>query len=410
MKTGVSVQKENAVTAFATTASALKEDFDPHFAESVDLLLSCLNENPQPAYRQFRAQTIEAITLISSHISPTIFAQKAEAIVAALIYIQKSNMDDTDPQRSYLLSAWQRICLVMKTDFVPYLDEILPPIFNMASLKVSMGIEGRTEAEITDVLNEIRPDDQGEKKANIMTDEIEEKDSAVQMLTVFMEELGAGYAKFAEPSIEILLGLTQFDVSDNIRINSAGALPHLIRVGKAAAPDNVAALHDLAKKFCNNIIDAMETETETECLIAQAGAIKDIMEEAGNNLLQADSVDVFSKKMLEFMAQSEKRIKENEKYQNENVDEEDGLDEEDLAVLKEENKNENELQLALAECIGMLFKTHKESCRNLVQTLQASVLPEIAKQTTKPKQKLLLFFLDDMVEFLGPDFLGPAYG
>lgn len=55
MKQGISIQKENSVTAFASTAVAIKESFDQHFNESLDLLLSCLNENPQPEYRQFRA-------------------------------------------------------------------------------------------------------------------------------------------------------------------------------------------------------------------------------------------------------------------------------------------------------------------------------------------------------------------
>lgn len=55
MKQGISIQKENSVTAFASTAVAIKENFDQHFNESLDLLLSCLNENPQPEYRQFRA-------------------------------------------------------------------------------------------------------------------------------------------------------------------------------------------------------------------------------------------------------------------------------------------------------------------------------------------------------------------
>ena len=41
-------------------------------------------------------------------------------------------------------------------------------------------------------------------------------------------------------------------------------------------------------------------------------------------------------------------------------DEEDRLDDEDLAVLKEENKNEHELKICLAEIFGILFKTHKD--------------------------------------------------
>lgn len=155
----------------------------------------------------------------------------------------------------------------------------------------------------------------------------------------------------------------------------------------------------------------METETETDCLIAQAQALKEIVEEAGNNLLQPESVNQFYKKVLEFVQQSENRIKENTKYESENTGgaEEDQLDEEDLQVLKEENKTEQELQVSLAECLGILFKTHKEHCRELVQVLHTTVLPAAAADGSKHKQKLLLFILDDMVEFLGPDFLGPLY-
>jgi len=104
----------------------------------------------------------------------------------------------------------------------------------------------------------------------------------------------------------------------------------------------------MAKAYSNNLIEAMETETETDCLIAQAQALKEIVEEAGNNLLQPESVNQFYKKVLEFVQQSENRIKENTKYESENTGgaEEDQLDEEDLQVLKEENKTEQELQVS----------------------------------------------------------------
>lgn len=94
------------MTAFASTAVVIKEKFDPHFGEALDLLLSCLNENPQPCYKQFRAQTIEAITLICSGVSPEVFMTKSNDIIQAMLYIQKSNLEERDPQRSYLLSAW----------------------------------------------------------------------------------------------------------------------------------------------------------------------------------------------------------------------------------------------------------------------------------------------------------------
>lgn len=292
-------------------------------------------------------------------------------------------MDQKDPQRSYLLSAWQRICLKMKTDFTPYLAEILPSILQMATLKPDFMNE-TSNTQLADVLDEIKPEGDA-KRMNIMNDDIEEKDSAIQMLIVFIEELGAGCAQYIEQISGILLGLTQFSASDNIRNSAAGALPSLIKCAKTAQPENVAIIHEMAKQFSNNILDAMDTETETDCLICQAQALKEIVEEAGENLLQPASVDQFSDKVFAFIKQSENRIQENNKYEKENMDgeEEDQLDEEDLLVLKEENKNENQLQLDLGEIIGVLFKTHKPHVNNLVQKLITTYLPELAKLESK---------------------------
>lgn len=208
-----------------------------------------------------------------------------------------------------------------------------------------------------------------------------------------------------------MLALTQFSASDNIRNSAAGALPALIKCAKAAAPENIAAIHEMAKGYSNNIIDAMQTETETDCLICQAQALKEIVDEAGQNLLQPASVDQFAKQIFDFITQSENRIQDNNKYEKENMDgdEDDQLDEEDLLVLKEENKNENQLQLDLGEILGVLFKTHKEHVRNVVQELVTNKLPQLAKLESKQKKKFMLFVLDDMVEYLGPDFLGALY-
>lgn len=51
MTNGISIQKENSVTAFATTVVVLKEKFDQHYDETLNLLLSCLETNPQPEYK-----------------------------------------------------------------------------------------------------------------------------------------------------------------------------------------------------------------------------------------------------------------------------------------------------------------------------------------------------------------------
>ena len=108
---------------------------------------------------------------------------------------------------------------------------------------------------------------------------------------------------------------------------------------------------------------------------------------------------------------SDERIKENNAMaKNDDAeDEDDEVDQDDLEVIKEENKNEFDLQLSIAEILGIIFKTHGNICGNLLQELFTSILPPALDSKEKSKNKFALFIMDDMVEFLGPEILGEHY-
>jgi len=81
----------------------------------------------------------------------------------------------------------------MKSEFAQYLPSVLPSVLQMAALNPAMGIQGQeTLASLTDVLKEVTPAanaDGVEKSMQVVTDEIEEKDVALQMIAVFIDEV-----------------------------------------------------------------------------------------------------------------------------------------------------------------------------------------------------------------------------
>jgi hypothetical protein len=92
-------------------------------------------------------------------------------------------------------------------------------------------------------------------------------------------------------------------------------------------------------------------------------------------------------------------------------DEDDELDQEDLALIKEEGSQEYDLQLAAAELVGMLFKTHKMMVAELVNTLRTKTLTDAFKSEVQKRLKFGLFILDDMIEHLGYTYFSPQdYG
>ena len=247
----------------------------------------------------------------------------------------------------------------------------------MAALSPEMGISGQdTLAELTDVLAEVTPsNDAGTSSLNVVTDEIEEKDVALQMLSVFIDEVPDKIFDHVEQLSSLLMSLTSFSANDSIRQNSATSLPGLM---KAAVARQIPTpqLHQMAKTFNANIYKAMQNELDTDTLIVQVQSFKDVIDAAGAGLMTAEEVAHLGDKSIDIVTKSLERIKQNNELPQEEVeDEDDQLDADDLALIKEENSNEFDLQVAAAELMGALFKTHKEFVSNLVQRLRNEIIP-----------------------------------
>ena len=298
----------------------------------------------------------------------------------------------------------------MKSNFAKYLPFVLPSIFSMATLNPKMGVAGQDAMhELSDVLNEIKPADGDAKKTSIVTDEIEEKEVAIQMLAVFIDELGEAYIEYVPQTAQVLLQLTKFTANDSIRTTCVSALPGLIKCIKMKQ-GNVATqeMFNIAREYNKNIFDAMKEETETECLCSQVSALREIVLECGAGFLSNEEVQELGTSGLRIIDKSLGRIKELESIKDEEVeDEDDALDEEDLALLKEEGKNEYDLQLCAAELLGSLFKTHKQFVGDLVTTLRTQTLNDAFNSGVHKRLKFGLFVLYDMVEHLGPSYFAP---
>lgn len=78
----------------------------------------------------------------------------------------------------------------------------------------------------------------------------------------------------------MLLSLTDYDANDMIRHSSAQCLPGLVRVVKkvqGVTPN----LHNMGRTFTQNLAKAMQSETDTDSLISEVNAFKDIVDEIG---------------------------------------------------------------------------------------------------------------------------------
>lgn len=132
------------------------------------LIFDILKNASKREQKTLRGSAIECATIIAKTFSKENFQPYQDSLVNEMIRIQSSELDSegSDPQKQYLLSGWQRLCVVLDQELVPYIDKVMPSLL----LMVRRSVEG------------IDQDAKGFRSSAH-----EEADIAIQLINIFLE-------------------------------------------------------------------------------------------------------------------------------------------------------------------------------------------------------------------------------
>lgn len=274
----------NAATCIASVAEACQEDFVKYYETCVEQLLPVIEQPVPKEFRKFKGQAIEGLTIAGVCIGMDNFRPFSERILKVLLVVQRDHLGETgDPQKRYLLAAWQRLAMLMEKEFAVIMPEIMPEIFNMASLQPKV-TAGETGDDILQFLSE--KDEGADKKVfSVESDELEEKNIGIQMLSVIIDELKELYAPYVEKTSELFLSLLKFKYNTSIRSSTADSLPTMLKAIKECEQGIEGAL-PFAQKFIEALFDAMRGEDDTTVMQHQVSGIKYCVEAMGDFLDQ----------------------------------------------------------------------------------------------------------------------------
>jgi hypothetical protein len=387
---GISVVKESAMSSLASLAELAESQFIKYYEPCVKIIFDIFEKYTTKEYKQLKGQSIETLTMIASAVGKDIFRPIAPKLIQYLIVLQSSQLEQVDPQKTYVLIGWQRLCLVLGQEIVTYLPAILPSLFQLVQNVIDTHIK----------LNSFdidKPDEADEiAKESINTYETEEAEIAISMLNVFVEELKELYFPYAEQTATILMPIIQKHSNEEIKKEACRCLPNLVHAVKLVNPE---ASFNLAKKFIEILIEASEKEFETDVVIDEIESLKEIIVKLDARFLNSQELSAFSERIIKLLMTSDERKQTNTKMKQ---DEE--LEPEENELIDDEIKIEEEAQVAISELMGALFKTHKEMTMNLVEYIINSVLPKVFELSDN-MNKFGLFLIDDMVEYLGYELL-----
>lgn len=396
----------NAVSCISSLSESCQSEFGAYYPTVFNEFLPVLQKEVPKEYRKFKGQLVESICICSVCVGMEIFRPYAETLIKALLVVQKNHLgEEGDPQRKYMLAAWQRLCLLMEKEFAPYLPEIMPELFKMASLKPSLKV-GDTGDDILQYLQEVNTAS-GNKGVTVASDELEEKNIGIHMLCVIIDELEEEYAPYVEETSKLFLSLISFDYNSSIRSSVADTFPTMLKAIKASS-DQAHTLQ-YAQTYIQALFEAMKNEQDTDVMQHQVSGIKRCVDVMGEFLDEAQ-VNKMCEIFFNAIEKSDQRKHLNVQYTQENEQDDDEVDVQNRQFMDEENEMEDDLQLTISEAFGSLFKTHKHHCKELLSNLFTTLLPQyLDDKAPFVKQKFGLYIVVDLVEHLGLEILGEKY-
>ncbi len=209
-------------------------------------------------------------------------------------------------------------------------------------------------------------------------------------------------------------------------------LHHLVEI--VANNSSKEDLAGIAKNYLSKIIESIENEFDNSAMLTKIKHLGKIVLKS-EYFLSKDELYSFFRKLTSLIDEIEKRrinlVKEHEKVQKkkaeknilaqkqgkltaEDEDDQDDLEEQEVfdpeKLLAEDIQEIEDIQGFISDVIGYAFKTHKNISQEIAECIIKEWIPKYLKENTSSafEIKMAILIIDDMIEYLGQDFLGQS--
>lgn len=399
LNTGTTYVQEQAITTIATVADSAEERFVKYYSGIMPLLMDVLRQATSRDYRLLRGKAMECASLIALAVGKEVFAPHAQEFVNLLVQTQAGVTEADDPQVSYLLASWARICKVLGQDFVPYLDIVMPPLLASAQLKPDLAVVDPAD----DVSSKYSSDDGWEfvgvdgQQIGIKTTVLEEKCTAVEMLICYARELGAGFRPYVEKVRDIVVPLLKFYFHDGVRHAAAATIPQLINCAKQADVGQDYLL-TFWQGMCLKLLEAMGAETDLSFLYQLYVSFYESLDFMGPGpSMTPELLEMFTRATLSQLKEMYKQLRLREEAKAKAT-----LEADDESRSKEDEEVTEETVLGeMSRAFHSVLKTHGVAYMAQFKSLE-HVLMKFLGDPSPVARQWALCVLDDFVEFTGP--------
>ncbi|XP_061745785.1 importin-5 [Nerophis ophidion] len=394
---GTKLVLEQVVTSIASVADTAEEKFVPYY----DLFMPSLKHIVENALRKelrlLRGKTIECISLIGLAVGKEKFMPDASAVMQLLLKTQTdfNDLDDDDPQISYMISAWARMCKILGKEFQQYLPVVMGPLMKTASIKPEVALLDTQDME------NISEDDGWEfvnlgdqQSFGIKTAGLEEKSTACQMLVCYAKELKEGFVEYTEQVVKLMVPLLKFYFHDGVRVAAAESMPLLLECARVRGPEYLTQMWLF---MCDALIKAIGTEPDLDVRSEIMHSFAKCIELMGDGCLNNEHFEelggILKGKLEEHFKNQELR---HAKRQDEDYDEQ--VEE----SLQDEDENDVYILTKVSDILHSVFSSYKEKVLPWFEQLLQLIVQLICPNRPWADRQWGLCIFDDVVEHCSP--------
>lgn len=371
LSNGICFVREASLSALSAMCEGAPEFFTPHLDQLMQVAFSILKTANQPIYKTLKGNTVElATTLIKNCPRPAV-EKYIDPVIQEMIKIVQSDIsyDGVDPQKSFLLSGFQRLAPIVPDKLVPYLDMIMASLLNMA------------KASLSETANE---------GVSARSSVLEETDIALNLMGSFLLNLSDYMPKYETQIYELTNVIVDKTFDKETRITALSVLGLLAKLYKNKPTESNQVF---LRKTVAKIWSILDEEEDPEVMTDIIATLQKVLKYSENCFTEDELVQFYEKcKQLIFSS-----IKRKETLK-EDFDEED--DKQDIHnAMQETEEIEHYFQIEVANLIGCIFKSHKtKSLKVFGLALEQLIGPALANPQSV---KFGLFLIDDAIEHLG---------
>ncbi|KAK6325540.1 hypothetical protein J4Q44_G00048820 [Coregonus suidteri] len=321
----------------------------------------------------------------------------ASAVMQLLLKTQTdfNDLEDDDPQISYMISAWARMCKILGKEFQQYLPVVMGPLMKTASIKPEVALldtqdmENMSEDDGWEFVN------LGDQQSfGIKTAGLEEKATACQMLVCYAKELKEGFVEYTEQVVKLMVPLLKFYFHDGVRVAAAESMPLLLECARVRGPDYLTQMWHF---MCDALIKAIGTEPDSDVLSEIMHSFAKCIELMGEGCLNNEHFEelggILKGKLEEHFKNQELR---QAKRQDEDYDE--GMEE----TLQDEDENDVYILTKVSDILHSVFSSYKEQVLPWFEQLLQLIVQLVCPSRPWADRQWGLCIFDDVVEHCSP--------